>query len=393
MGMKQKKTLLYLCLASLLLITGCAARSDYKEYAQEDYFGVESEAPADRSMMKSQAPAPMAETVRDEAMASNEASEGGGSPPAQETASETERKRIYNGSAGLIVDDRDQIRKDLEKLALETGGYLESSYADYLVLRIPAALFADTFEKILLMGTVDFQEVSSLDVTDQFSDLERRLDTALKTRERLYDLLERTKDAEERAAILREIGRLSEEIEALKQQKELMESRIAYSRITVTLISRLQEWGYGRSIPFSWIAYLDPLYPASDRLRARITLSPGDDFAIFDKESVFMAEDAEGNSLFISTVDNNPEGDSAFWQQALIFHMKDYYAEAEALTIPMGEEEFRAVRFTSRDREPFAYTIGVLADKDKLHILEIFTPAAATELSALMNAIAKGEIR
>jgi hypothetical protein len=386
--MKQKKTILYLCLTALVLLTGCAVGSEKESYAAEPWFGEVAEAPMERDMMKSSAPAARMEN----ALADEAAGEEGAVSSPDENAG-TDRKRIYNGSAGLIVDDRDAVRKELETLALKTGGYIESSYADYLVLRIPAEEFNETFEKILLMGTVDFREISSWDVTDRFSDLSRRLDTALKTRERLYALLERTKDAEERAAILREIGRLSEEIEALKQQKELLESRIAFSRITVSLIPRLQEGGMDRTIPFGWIASLDPLYPVSDRLRARVVLDPGEEFAVFDRESVFMAEDAEGNSLFISSIDNHPQGDGLFWQEALLFHLKDYYADAEPLTISMGEKEFSAVRFTSRDREPFAYTVGVLADGDDLHVLELFAPAAEKDLSALMNAIEGGQIR
>lgn len=386
--MKQKKTILYLCLSALVLLAGCAVGSEKESYAAEPWFGEEAEAPMERDMMKSSAPAARMEN----ALADESAGEEKPAPPT-EGAPEADRKRIYNGSAGLIVDDRDAVRKELEALALETGGYIESSYADYLVLRVPAERFNETFETILLMGTVDFREISSWDVTDQFSDLSRRLDTAQKTRERLYALLERTKDAEERAAILREIGRLSEEIEALKQQKELLESRIAFSRISVTLIPRLQEGAMGRAIPFGWIASLDPLSPVSGKLRARVVLEPGEGFAVFDRESIFMAEDADGNSLFISSVDNHPRGDGRFWQEALLFHLKDYYADAEPLTIPMGGKEFSAVSFTSRDREPFSYTVGVLAEDDDLHILEIFAPHAGTDLSDLMNAIAGGQIR
>ncbi len=387
--MKQKKTLLYLILTGLILLAGCAAGSGKGENAAGAWFGEEHEELMERDMMKSSAPAARAENAQ-----TADSTAGEESPAfSPEPDAETERKRVYNGSVGLIVDNSDQVRRDLEKLAVETGGYIESSYADYLVLRIPEEQFSETFEKVLLMGTVDFRELSSWDVTEQFSDLSRRLDTAMKTRERLYALLESSKDAKERAAILREIGRLSEEIESLKQQKELLESRIAFSRITVTLIPRLQEGHMGSTIPFGWISSLDPLFPASDKLRARVTLNPGEEFALFDKESVFMAEDAAGNSLFISSVDNRPQGDALFWQEALLFHMQKFYANARPLNIPIGEKEFRAVRFTSRDREPFAYTVGVLADGDDLHIIEIFTPDAKSDTSRLMNAIAAGGIR
>ena len=193
------------------------------------------------------------------------------------------RKRIYNGSAGLIVEDQEKTRKLLEDMAVGMNGYVEQSYIDYLVLRIPADLFDEAFVQILELGTVKYQSVETRDVTDQYADIQARLTTAEATRERLYTLLEKSTDPEERARILREIGRLTEEIESIKQQVQIMESRIAFSRITVELIPRLQEEVSRDAIPFGWIESLNPLNPVSDKLTARIDLDPGMDFAVFAK--------------------------------------------------------------------------------------------------------------
>ncbi|MBF9016210.1 MULTISPECIES: DUF4349 domain-containing protein [unclassified Oceanispirochaeta] len=366
----------------LILILSCSSGS-----READLAYTAAEAP--RAMMKSEAASMEPEPL----MVSNEDSLSDSTVPSETADEDPGRKRIYNGSIGLIVDKPEDSRKALEKLTLSTGGYVESSYSDYMILRIPAALFRTTFKEILGMGKVSHQEISTWDVTEQFADSQQRLTTAMQTRERLYALLNKSSDAEERARILREIGRLSEEIESIRQQLSMMENRIAYSRISVSLEARLDE-GYGRyDIPFDWIASLDPLYPVSDRLKASVKLNPGDNFAVFEKEKSYIAEDAEGTTLFISSVDNEPRGDASFWQKALEFHLSEYYESAEDVSINIGDKEFKGIHFISKDREPYQFIVAVFADGKTLHILEIFTPGGNKDLSSLMKDLEEGEIR
>ncbi len=302
------------------------------------------------------------------------------------------RKKIYNGKAALIVDEPEKVRGKLEELARDSGGYVGRSTRNHVVLRIPAPLFQNLFQKVLTLGKVEYQETSSLDVTEAFGDINRLLGSARQTRERLYRLLEETKDSRERAEILKEIGRLTEEIEALKQQLQILKNHLAFSRITVNLKSPMEE-GERPQIPFDWIARLDPLVPVSKELKARVSLEPGPDFAVFSKHEIYLAEDAAGCSISISSLENRPMGDSTFWQKALLFHKKDYYSIAEKVNIPMGGKVFRGVRFVSKDRAPYLYIAGLLAEKKTLHVLEIFSPDAGRDLSPLFQALKEGEIR
>ncbi|MDC7233925.1 MAG: DUF4349 domain-containing protein [Spirochaetales bacterium] len=384
-----RKVLLLISLsAAVLLAAGCSSGRNEGVYDYGEPSFAESEAPA--RLMKSEA-APL--TAGDAGMnAAAPAEEADSAAPPTEKK-KPGRKRIYNGSIGLIVDKTEDSRRELENMTLLRGGYVESSYSDYMVLRIPAEHFREVFNSILAMGKVRHQEISTWDVTEQFADTTRRLDTALQTRERLYALLERSTDAEERARILREIGRLSEEIESVKQQLSMMENRIAYSRITVSLEPRLTQADDRGSIPFDWIAWLDPLHPVSSRLKARVKINPGETFAVFEKERVYVAEDAEGTTLFLSSIDNNPRGDSLFWQKALSFHLSDYYKSAEPVSIAIGDSEFLGIHFTSKDREPYQYITAVLEDGKTLHILEIFSPDGGADLTPLLKEIEKGEIR
>jgi hypothetical protein len=263
-------------------------------------------------------------------------------------------------------------------------------------IRVPAESFRAVFGRILALGRVLDKAVESSDVTDLFRDNQTRLQIARKTRTRLYALLEETEDVEERLAILREIRRLSEEIERLERFLELLERQIALSRITVQLVPRLTpEEAAAAEIPFPWIAALNPLYPSLRRLGPKIIFTPGDDFAVFDREAYYRAESAEGTRIRIASRANFPAGDAEFWQKALAHHLSPYYRAAETLNLG----PVRAVLFSSKDREPYSYLVGVVtAPKEvrTLVVVEIFFPdASALNLrrKALEAALARLEVQ
>ncbi|MCK5737281.1 MAG: DUF4349 domain-containing protein [Spirochaetaceae bacterium] len=363
------------------LLTSCAASS-----RNEAFYGGEAESEAPREAMSDSV---LMKSAQEPAPSGDVSTVTPNSVPAVEES----RKRIYNGSAGIIVEDTEETRTNLETLTIDAGGYVESSYSDYMELRIPAEIFSDFFNMVLSLGKIEYSRVETRDVTDAFADIQRRLSTAEETRSRLYILLEKSTDPKERAQILREIGRLTEEIESLKQQTAIMESRIAFSRITVQLIPRIQG-DYSRGdIPFPWIAYLDPLYPAGDKIKARVSLDPGMNFAVFSKDSVYMAEDSNGIQILISSVPNSPLGDAQFWQRALVFHLGPFYAELNEKNLSFGDNELLGVELISKDREPFKYFVGVVIDGKNLHIVEIFSPESKGKFGALYKAFAQGELK
>ncbi len=287
-----------------------------------------------------------------------------------------QRKKVYSGNATLIVDDVDGVKEEISILAEARGGYVEYSFETTVVIRVPAADFENIFSTILGMGDVEFKAIETIDVTDFFYDMQTRLELNTKTRERLYALLGNTKDVEERLKILREIRRLTEEIERIGRSLELLENQIAYSRITIELIPRLPvETEVRQTIPFSWIARLNPLYPTLGDAGERLDMDLGDDFAGFSEMPRFRAESPEGARVRIGGLPNEPKGDEAFWQQALYYHLGPLYRSAEKIVIG----PFHGVLFESKDSKPYYYFAGVLLDakEDKtgrLSVLELFFP-------------------
>lgn len=312
----------------------------------------------------------------------------------QDKTVEAPRMRIYNGEAQLVVESPQETRQRLENRLEEWGGYLESSYGNTLVLRIPAELFYRAFDEILNMGQVLDQRIQTWDVTEQFQDLQGRYDLALETRERLYLLLERSSDPQERSRILREIGRLTEEIEQIRLTLESLENRASLSRITLALQARLVQEEWGREhIPFPWIGNLNPLYSISGEFKGSLDVDLGPGFAVFQDSDYFLAESPRGVIIRMSTLDNHPQGDDAFWQQALAYHLDDFYAQVETMMIPLGEEELSAVYLVSKDREPYGYFVAVKVSGKKLHLLEIFLPDPEMDRTEIFQALEEGRLR
>ena len=344
---------------------GVLAGSAEKEYSTYEEEGAPAPEPA--SEQAEERSAPVVSTA-DELAVSDAAGSAAVRSPAQE------RKRVYSGYAELLVDDIEETKAKVQALAESEGGYVEESYRDSIVVRVPAELFAALVEIILTYGEVLDSWEETVDVTEYFADLETRLRIARETRDRLYVLLEKTEDPAERVEILREIRRLTEEIEGIELRFDHLKELIKYSRITVTLRSRLDYYGtLQRDIPFPWIENLHPLYPSIFELKGTKGLEDlTGNFAVFDKASYFSAENPAGVRVRMGTVTNDPAGDETFWRDALEYHLSPFYAEArEADT---GTEEFKAVLFTGKEREPYYYLVGVYADGKKIHVAEIFFP-------------------
>ena len=283
-----------------------------------------------------------------------------------------ERKRIYSGYAFLLVDSIEEDKKRIGSLAENAGGYIESSFESSVVIRVPAEEFDRVFKTLLTFGEVLQKSVETIDVTEAFQDLSTRLTIGQKTRERLYVLLEKTDDVEERLEILREIRRLTEEIERIGLRLTLLERQVSFSRISVDLAARLAYEGVTKdNIPFVWIADLNPLYGSLRRLRGRVSIDLGREFAVIPSIKVFSAESADGVRVRIGTTRNRPVGDASFWQKALNHHLNRLYKTAENTEVG----PVRGVLFRSKDRIPFLYFAGVTVRGKNLGVVEVFFPS------------------
>ena len=379
--MKKSFPILLICLllALFLFSAGCGFRFGGRSEAESSEMDRGYYAEEERMMAK-EAPAP---EMMDEPMAEPMPSEGpaGGvtadsvSSSVSKPPKEKERKRVYWGYASLLVDEIEEEKSRIAEIADDSGGYVESSFGTSMVIRVPVLKFEEVMDEILSLEEVLHKSVETFDVTEYFQDLSTRITIAKNTRERLYVLLEKTEDVEERVKILREIRRLTEEIERINATLETLKRQIAYSRITVDLVSRLEQYAMERDvIPFSWIGSLNPLSPSIARMRGRIVFPLHEEYALFSKEKYFRAENADLVRIRVGTITNRPEGDAEFWQKALSFHLSPFYRSTELKEL----DQVRGVVFTSKDVEPYIYFVGVKVKGKLLYVIEAFFPDPGT---------------
>ena len=394
-GVSARGAVPLFCLVVLLALTSCSsfggaeASADYEDFGYlKAGEGLASPA-ADSAPRERSAPATAAALGSGPgglADVETEAPEPGES----ETSEPLARLRVYSADLELSVASVAESRAAIIGMVEGAGGYVESSRADALVVRVPAAKFDAILATIETVGEVRSRAVSTADVTDQFFDIERRLRISESSRERLLRLLEETEDPEERVLILRDIRRLTEEIELLRSSLESLDQLIRFSRITITLISRIELSRIGRQeIPFWWIAALEPLGSTTWPAAADIDITPDETFAVFRTGRQLFAEAADGTQLRGGAVANEPRGSSEFWQAALAYHLAPYYRSVER--IEAGG--YRGVVLESKDAAPFYYLILVQPRGDEIVVAEAFIPneeARDSRLATILAAIDGG---
>lgn len=355
------------CVAAAVALAGCAGLGAAAMSARPSEAYAQAEAQRDlapRAASKAApAPTPAPSPAKPGAAAAVS------STPAQ--AEPERRLRVYSGYLELVVAEVERVRARIIESVGQMGGYVESTTADAMVVRVPASGFDAAMEGFSTLGEVRARSVESSDVTDSYADLERRMEIAKRTRARLYDLLEKTTDVDERVGILREIRRLTEEIEQLSSARSVLEGRITLSRITVRLVSRIDESGQaGLPIPFPWIAGLSPLRASTRAAAQPVDFPVAPEYATFESGKRVRLEAADGTRLSLGAVANEPRGDTTFWKDALLFHLAGLYRSLE----PVNAGSLQGAVFLSKDIAPFSYLVAVSVRGEEILVAEAFFP-------------------
>ena len=196
-----------------------------------------------------------------------------GSPESGESDSlqrQAGRQLIVEGWVSLEVNNIDAAARQVETIAAQRDGWVESSdiigeggYRTASInIRIPSERFNSTMDTLRGMGRVTDEGVSSTDVTDRLIDNEARLEAWETQEERLIVLLENAATVEDVIDIERRISEVRADIEQVAATQRNLENRVAATLIRVNL-------------------HLPPRF-AADPPSGRLTLSVGDPAGIAD---------------------------------------------------------------------------------------------------------------
>lgn len=172
----------------------------------------------------------------------------------QEVEVPAKRLIIYDANLGLRVFRMDEVLDKARALNEKHGGWLQQSTSTSLVMRVPAENFEALVKELEALGEVSYRNVVGTDVTEEFFDLQIRLQNAMTLRERYVKLLTEAKSVEAALAIEKEMARLTEDIERMKGRLRFLRDRSAFSTVTLNLEQKQPTTSRGRvALPFGWL--------------------------------------------------------------------------------------------------------------------------------------------
>ncbi|MCX7031046.1 MAG: DUF4349 domain-containing protein [Spirochaetes bacterium] len=222
--MKWLRAVSLVLLASLVLAgCGAAAREKKSTFAG----GVMREAPA---------PSSEADYSADKADASGSV--------AQNAPTTLPSARMVIKTAGLSVRVKDVPGANTRaiQLAEASGGYVQSSsqYAEGgeradLTIRVPPEGFLPLIRSLEALGAVDAKSISGEDVTEEYYDLDARLENLTEVRDRLFQLLEKAVKVTDAIEVEQELERVGSEVNQIKGRMKYLQNMAGLATVNVSL--------------------------------------------------------------------------------------------------------------------------------------------------------------
>jgi hypothetical protein len=169
---------------------------------------------------------------------------GEGAYLSETTETTQDRMIVRTGDMSLVVKDVIQARDDIAQLAARFDGYVVSSQISgeeeemrgWISIRVPDDKFEQALAELRNLAVrVKSESTSSQDVTEEYIDLQSRLNNAEATEKQYLALLEKATDVEDILRIYESLSRVRQEIEQIKGQMQYLERTASMSRISVYL--------------------------------------------------------------------------------------------------------------------------------------------------------------
>jgi len=155
------------------------------------------------------------------------------------------RKVIYNASLNMEVKHLPDVQENIRDLASQMGGYIvdqrmneetKERQEGYLTVRIPQKQFQAFLSKVKPLGVkVENQSISGQDVTEEYVDLQSRLQSKKLTEKRLTQFMNEAKDTKTLLEISNELSKVQEEIEMLEGKIKYLDNQVDFSTVTINL--------------------------------------------------------------------------------------------------------------------------------------------------------------
>lgn len=167
-------------------------------------------------------------------------------PPAEKrelaTEQATDRKIIKTGDIRFQSRNLQETENLIISTVNELEGYIannntynsEDRISQNITVRVPAHRFDALLEKISSNARkIDYKNIHTQDVTEEFIDIEARLRTKKELEARYLELLKKAVKVEEIVAIEKELGALRADIESIEGRLKYLSNQVNMSTLTI----------------------------------------------------------------------------------------------------------------------------------------------------------------
>lgn len=181
----------------------------------------------------------------------------GGAEPAvadDEDAKDVARYIVYTATMQVSVYNLEDAMARAETLPEKYGGYVQNMSTNYFVMRIPSANLRPVMDELATMGIVDNRTLDAQDVTEEYLDIETRIEVLESTQKQMMELLTKARTVEEALKVRQALDEITMELEVLKGRLRRLDSLVSYSTLTLSLVERGPHTTTPSSNdPFPWV--------------------------------------------------------------------------------------------------------------------------------------------
>ena len=175
----------------------------------------------------------------------------------------TDRMIIKSASLTIEVTDFQKSYDSVIDLTQKANGFIadSSSYVTSsgntrgdITIRVPEDEFNSVIEKIKQLGDLQSEHISGEDITEEYIDLNARLNNLERQEKRLLEILDLAETVEDILKVESELGRVRGEIEQIKGRINYLEDRVDLSTIRVHIYEPepiTHSWGMRDSLRMS----------------------------------------------------------------------------------------------------------------------------------------------
>lgn len=154
-----------------------------------------------------------------------------------QTDAVAQRKLILNGNATIEVPTITGLDTKVEEWAKSFGGYVANSDWNercfYATVKIPCAKFYDAMNSASDFGKIKNHNINTNDVTDEYYDLESRIETKKILRDNLKGYLKKADNIKDMLEIERQLNEVESELESIEGRMKRLTNQIEFSTINL----------------------------------------------------------------------------------------------------------------------------------------------------------------